>query len=178
MRTKFCFIFAMAAHLAMSLLCILSLADYAAESIVSLIIYRVNVFFMTCYTLFMIGFFAKYYTDYRFVKHKKFTKWNIIIYAISLLIYIIDPIGFSDIFVIGITYAISGFFMIYVVPSTIRDGYTFISIYRTLFVLSTLGATISVLVFFYSNTLGNLGMLASSIIALFSCAYYRNNYSK
>ncbi len=178
MKTKFCFIFAIVAHIVMSLLCVLMLADYVAGSIVGVMVTRVNILLMTLYSSCMLLFFAKYYMDYRFSKYKNYTRAIIITYIVTLLIYVLDPFGYTNLFLIGVTYAAAGFYMIYIVPSSIRDGYTFITVYRTLFVLSTLGATISVLVYFYSAKLGVLGMLASSLISLFSCMYYRNSYSK
>lgn len=178
MKTKFCFVFAIAAHIIMSLLCVLMLADYVAGSIVGVIVTRVDILLMTLYSACMLLFFAKYLTDYRFAKYKKFTIAILITYAAALLIYVLDPFAVTSLLLIGITYAVGGFYMIYIVPSSIQDGYTFITVYRTLFVLSTLGATISVLVSYYSAKLGVLGMLASSLLALFSCMYYRNSYSK
>lgn len=178
MKTKFCFVFAIAAHIVMSLLCVLMLADYIAGSIVGVMVTRVNIFLMTLYSSCMLLFFSKYYMDFRFAKYKKYTKAILITYALALLIYVLDPFGYSNLTLIGITYAAAGFYMIYIVPSTIRDSFTFVSVYRTLFVLSTLGSTISVMVSFYSEKLGVLGMLASALIALFSCVYYRNSYSK
>lgn len=178
MKTKFCFMFAIVAHIVMSLLNILMLADYVAGSIVGVIVTRVNIFLMTLYSVCMLLFFAKYYMDYRYAKYKKFTTWVIITYIASLLIYVLDPFAVTSLTLIGLTYAVAGFYMIYVVPASIRDGYTFVSVYRTLFVLSTLGATVSVMLSFYSQKIGVLGMLASSLLALFACMYYRNSYSK
>ena len=178
MKTRFCFMFAIVAHIVMSLLNILMLADYVAGSIVGVIVTRVSILLMTLYSACMLLFVSKFLMDYRYAKYKKFTKWVLITYIASLLIFVIDPFAVTSIFLIGLTYAVAGFYMIYVVPASIRDGYTFVSIYRTLFVLSTLGATVSVMVSFYSEKLGVLGMLVSSLLALFSCVYYRNNYSK
>ncbi len=178
MKTKFCFVFAIAAHIIMSMLCVLMLADYVSGSIVGVIVTRVNILLMTLYSACMLLFFSKYLMDYRFSKHKKLTIAILITYAVALLIYVLDPFAVTGLLLIGITYAAGGFYMIYIVPSSIRDGYTFITVYRTLFVLSTLGATISVMVSFYSSKLGDLGMLASSLLALFACIYYRNSYSK
>ena len=178
MKTKFCFVFAIAAHIVMSVLCVLCLADTTPGTIADVILTRLDIFLMTLYSTLMLLFFSKYYMDYRFGKYKSFSKAILITYVVALLIYVIDPTSITNIILIGITYAIGGFFMIYVVPSSIREGYTFISIYRTLYVFSTLGATMSVLVFFYSHKLGNIGMLASSILALLACVYYRNNYAK
>ena len=178
MKTKFCFVFAIAAHVIMSLLCILMLADYVSGSIVGLIVSRTDVFLMTLYSACMLLFFSKFYMDYRYSKYKNFTIAILITYAVALLIYVLIPSTAIGVFLIGITYIISGFYMIYIVPSPIEDGYTFVTVYRTLFVLSTLGATISIMVYFYSSKLGNMGMLASSLLALFACMYYRNSYSK